>query len=290
MFKSWRRTESINIAATFLTCGVQVCPLSVYDAHSGKRTTTFDLIGDGHLPAEPLPDSDPLHIRARFNLHTGEPGEAWIIYPAAIRRPLESGELENGDPCHPTLDVLRTLEARECLLTYMNRQTPYRIAVHPTAARARLAPGNEPMASRLGQPGFETWTTESIVIASCMARIGVPVLTIHGEHPRRCFILPRFGYRLPGRPGPEDATALLAVLQNGELAKFCPEHPLVWGQAGLKARRILRNALDSKDSSINQVLLRFDKSTSWQRNRRSAMIEERATSKVEADAIKHLRA
>jgi hypothetical protein len=286
---SWRRTDSINIAATYLTCGVQVLPLSIYDAVSGRRNTTFDLIGNGNLPASEIPAEDPLHIRARFNLHAGTPGEAWIIEPSQ-RNQLASGELEAADPCHPTLDVLRVLEARECLLTYMNRQTPYRIAVHATAARARLVPGQEPMTSRLGQPGFETWTTESIVIASCMARIGVPVLTIHGEHPRRCFVLPRFGYRLPGRPGPEDATALLAVLQNGELAKFCPEHPLVWGQAGLKARRILRNALDSKDSSINQVLLRFDKSTSWQRNRRSAMIEERATSKVEADAIKHLRA
>lgn len=296
----WRRTRSINLAAALFTCGVEVLPARTLNERSGHTETEFHLLKDGHLPASTVPEDDPHQVALRFNMHDRARGEAWHIPVGPVRLGLESGDMETSDPCHPALDVLRVLEAGECLQTFMNRGTRYRIQVHAGAPRARYVEGQEPMASRIGTPGFETWHTADLAIAAAMARIGCPVLRIEGVKPHRRFVLPRFGHQLPGRMGPEDALGIYQAMQiqhdpenpvfGGELARQCPESPVVWGYAGRKARLILLRAIESPDSPCRQVFMHLHRSGQWQRKKRSALVEERADNQVLDQALKHLRA
>lgn len=300
---SWRMTRSINLAATLFACGVRVKPSVAYHAKSGQTFTEFFLMGDGRLPAAAIPYEDPHRIRERFNLYHG-PNEAWRMEAGMIRKRLEDRTLEEADPEHPAVDVMRILEARECLLTFMKRGERFRLEIHPTKPRARYVPGSEPLAAKFrGGPAklaeAVTWTTRDLGLAACMGRIGCPVIDITGPHGAREFVLPRYGYTLPGRFGPEDALALAqaAELQpdpakpvlGGALLQQCPEHPIVWGLAGLEARLQLQRAIESRDSSARQVFLHFDRSSSWRKKRRSALVEERAPNGVMDQAMRHLK-
>jgi hypothetical protein len=166
----------------------------------------------------------------------------------------------------------------------MNRGTRYRIQTHPTAPRARYVEGS---ADTLVRPPA-TWTTKDIAIAAAVSRIGCPVIDITGVHPHRCFILPRYGHPLPGRFGPEDAQEIVKHLLTGELERQCPEHPVVWGYYGRKARKILLQTIDHGGAG-SQVFMNFARSSSWQRARRSVLVEERAPNHVLDHAVKHLR-
>jgi hypothetical protein len=292
----WRRTHNINLAAALLACGVQVKPVTCLHEKSGQRITEFHLRGDGSLPAAKLPDDDPHLVRARFALVSGQ-SAPMITETGLIRMGLEQGTLEATDPHHPALDVLRVLEARECLLSFINRGTRYRIQVHPSAPRARYVAGQEEPRFKFSA-ALPTWETRDTAVAACMARIGVPVIAIKGEAPHRTYVLPRFGHVLPSRMHPEDAYELYQALQTqqdhkpvlgGELYRQCPEHPVVWGLAGCKARLMLQQVIEERRVGVAQVFLHFDRSIPWARKKRSALIEERAPSHVEASAIKHLK-
>lgn len=299
-WSNFRITSHLNVAAALMTCDVRVLAMSTMDvAHPTRETIKeFHLLPGRPLPPSVIPAEDPHLVRARFNLFTG-PNLAQAIDLGPLRRHLEDDTLEAGDPEHCALDALRGLEARECLLSFMNRARRYRIQVHPTAPRAKYVEGQEPLASRLGQKGFETWSTRDTGMAAAMARVGCPVIHIAGEPPHRSYILPRFGHALPGRPGPEDALELYRAMQlqvdpehpqfGGELGRQCPEHPCVWVYGAIKARLMIRQQLESKDSPTRQVFLHLKNSTAWRKKGRSALIEERSPSKAEENAVNFLR-
>lgn len=285
----WRRTHSINLAAALFVCGVKVLPLATLHERTGKRITEFHLKESSTLPAASIPETDPDLIRARFSLHSG-PSHSLRIETGPVRLALESGDMDTADPCHPALDALRVLEARECLRTFMERGTRYRIQLHPTAPRARYVEGQEPLTARMGTPGFLTWHTQDLAIAAAVSRIGCPVLGIEGARPHRRFILPRFGHPLPGRTAPEDAPAIIAALHSGELMRQCPEHPVVWGYYAIKARMMLMDAIENRKGQHSQVFLAYENTTTFARHRRSCLVEERASDKVLDQARLHLRA
>lgn len=287
MLTAFHVTYDLNLAAALSACGVPVVPSSVLDEVTGKRTTKFALGGSGHLPAPALPHDDPDHIRERH--HLGGKSEALNISAGLLKLAIEDGSLATTDPAHPVLDVLTVLHARECLRTYMERGTRYRIQLCAGAARSKLVPGDEPLNIRHMQSLLETWHTEDLALAAAMARIGVPVLGIRGAPgTRRAFVLPRWGHILPGRPAAEDATALARLYASGELARSCPEHPLVWGMAGIKHRLAILRHIENGGSG-SQVVLRHAKSLAWAKHRRSAMVEERAPASVLDNALRHLR-
>ncbi len=289
MIQGWITTRDLNLATAISTCGVPVIPLSVVEeAGTGRRFTEFHMEHTGHLPAAVIPEQDPHRIRQRFNLHDG-PNLPQNMRASDLRTRLTDGTMESADPEHPALDVLMILHARECYRTYMQRGTRYRIQLHERAPRAKLIEGQESAAARIGQPGYQTWQTRDLAIAACMARIGCPVLGIHGVAPHRTFILPRFGYTLSTRHGPEDAQEIAQALISGDLANQCPEHPCVWGYQGIKNRLAIQKHIEA-GGAASQVLLYLPGSRNWQQRRRSALVEESAQPKAFDQAIKHLRA
>lgn len=287
MLKAFHTTFDLNLAAAFACCGIPVVASSTLDEPTGRRQTKFSLGGKGHLPAPELPAEDEQHIRARH--HLGGPSEGWDISTGLVRQAIEQKTLETSDPCHPVLDVLTVLHARECLRTFMERGTRYRIALIPGAPRAKLVEGSDPLLIKHMQGKHETWITDDLALAAAMTRIGVPVLNIHGTPgTRRAFVLPRFGHILPGRAVAEDAMELADLYRSGELARYCPEHPLVWGMAGCAHRLALLRQIE-RHAPGSQVVLRLPKSLAWQKNHRSAMVEERAPNGVLDQALRHLR-
>jgi hypothetical protein len=284
---AWRITRSLNVAAALMTCGIKVKPVTTLNDACPRSTTIteFHLMEDGHLPAAPIPAEDSRRIRERFNLHH-EPPVPWTFETGVLRKHLEEDTLEQADPCHPLLDAYRGLQARECIRTYMERGTRYRLVVHPAKPRAAYAEGPETI--RLA-PGLPIWKTSDLALVSGMARIGCPVIGIEGTRPHQQFVLPRYGHTLPTRFGPEDAMEIANAHQDGELIKQCPEHPVVWVDAACKARLMLLRAIESPDSSARQVFMHLPSSSAWHRRRRSALVEERAPSVVMDNAIRHLK-
>lgn len=283
----WSRTRNINVAAALFACGVKVLPISALDEHTGVRITEFHIRDEGFLPAAVIPEEDGRQVRARFNLFHGKQAELRMV-SGAVRHGLETGGMEDADPEHPALDVLRVLEARECLLSFMNRGERYRVQVSALAARARYVRGQEPLFTRMGEAGFATWDTKDLAIAAAVSRIGCPVIDIRGAGKDRCFVLPRFGHGLPGRPGPEDARAIVEAFHDGELERQCPEHPVVWGYYGCKARLMLLKAIEGK-GACNQVLQYHRRSRAWQRKGRSVLVGEWAKGEAFEQADRFLK-
>lgn len=286
---SWRTTDNLNLAAALMVCGVKVLPIRMTDEPSGKALTQYDLWPSGHCPASVIPAEDPDRIRERFHLGPLNDSPALAIATGPLRRILESGEIDQADPTHPAWDALKVLHARECILTFANRGTRYRIQVHPHAPRAHLVEGQDPLAQRLRTRGFEVWKTRDTALAAAMSRIGCPVLDILGEKPHREYILPRFGHPLGlTRSQPEDAFAIARALLLGTLLKHCPEHPCLWGYYACKARTMLLQTIENKGAH-SQVYLHYDRTTAWQRRRRSAVVEERAPNAALDQAMRHLK-
>lgn len=284
---SWKITENLNLAAALMVCGVRVLPIRMRDEPTGREITHYHLWPSGHCPASVIPAEDPQLIRAHFHLGL-DSSPALNVATGPLRRILKSGEIDTVDPEHPAWDALTVLHARECLLTFGNRGTRYRIDLHPSVPRARLVEGQDPLTHRLHTPGFDCWKTRDTALAAAMARIGCPVLDIVGERPHREYILPRFGHALHGRIGPEDAQEIARLFFTGDLLRYCPEHPVIWGYYACKARLMLLQTIENKGAH-SQVYLHYDRTSAWQKRRRSVLVEERAPIQALDEARKHLR-
>lgn len=297
---TWRRTTNINVAAALLTCGAEVLPVKSLNEKTGKRITEFHIHGDRcELPAAAIPEGDdPHHVRERFDLYDGVPGEAFGFDTGPLKEQLSNNTLEAGDATHPALDALRTLEGRECLRTYMERGTRYRMELHGKAPRARYVEGDEPLRLQLGQRGFLTWSTADLALAAAVGRLGCPVLDIIGAGRERCFVLPKFGHKLAQMFAGIDVEEVVRLYRLGldprdkravgELARQCPEHPVIWGMAACRARLQLIRALEQR-VECSQVFLHHHRSLAWERKRRSVLVEEAAPGKVLDEALRHLR-
>lgn len=285
MLQSWRSTNSLNLATTLNTCGVQIVPITALDERPGKRITRYDYAEWVTLPPHVLPADDPDQIRKRFSLTRDSSNPAYKINAGLIRATIEDGSMETADPEHFALDVYLGLQARECYRTMMEKGTRYRIQVHPKAPRAKLVPGDDPLAMGTANQ-IRTWATRDLAIAAAVSRIGCPVINIKpGSDGRKTFILPRFGHRLPGRPGPEDAEAIASMIINGDLARHCPEHPCVWIIQGIRNRLVIQKHTES--TGLNSTVLIY-KPSQWARNGRSALVQEHGTTAAFDDAYRHL--
>lgn len=303
-----RPDPELNLAIALATCGIPCVPVSTLNEKTGQRITELDFGPTGHLPAPVLPAEDPHQIRARFDLNR-EPGtahQAWDMDTAFLRLHLRGGSLHTVDPAHPALDVLETLNARDCYRDFLKHGTRYRCLTLAGAPRAVLVPGEDPLRithsqgdglAKSSPSSIQTWHTADLALAAAMSRIGCPVLDITGPPGSRMFTLPRFGHVLQGRATPEDALGIAHALRSlgddlahGDLALHCPEHPVLWGYMGCKNRLHLEHAVEAKGWG-RQVFLHNPRSAAWRdpQRRRSALVEERAPDCALDDAMQHLR-
>lgn len=292
-------SADLNEVVALGTCGVPVRIAHISKEKGNTRVTSFQLELSNAVTPE-----------AKNALNDRIPQSPDHFITQQMRLLVQTGALAQRDPVHPLLDCLAVLEARESYLNFMRTGQRYHVDQIPGVARSRLLSGQEPLAYKLGQPGFEVWTTEDIALVSALSRCGFPVLTIDGTEGHRRFVLPRYSKQdtetrrsrsphLPISPSPRlplsasspiDALTLIPALRDGSLKRDTPSHPLLWGMAALKNRLYLLQQIDAQE----YILLHKRGVPPWitlgthARMARSALVPPHA-SNAEMDSVrKHL--
>lgn len=194
-----------------------------------------------------------------------------------LRSAWENGSLEKEDPLHPFLQGLRAVRCYDQLLRYQARGE--RLRLRPVAGgRAwEYEPGEEDSRMTLARRVHEI---SDLPLAAALATVGVPVIDLLGQAPKRKYLLPAEGLDPAG-----SATAeLIRRAEPGkldlQLERDQPEHPLCaayqasYAYAALNAhiKRLERNIVIKAPHS----------------NRR-AYISERAPDRILDQVARHFR-
>jgi hypothetical protein len=277
-------TTNLNLANALGTCGVVITIDRQYDEPTGDTTLTF------YLAAKNVPN--PADVRRDQPEETTQVAGAHILGGALkfdtkkLLADFNGKKLQSADPTHPFLTCLRAQSNRECLLTWIKQGRPCRIAAISNAAGYTcLQEGQDPMCWKVGQAGFEVWTTDDLKLAAALGLVGVPVIALRKLDDRKTeFTLPRYGYELGGQR--TDAIQLTKDFRSGEMRKRNPSSPVVWGYKVLQNReKMLRDVNEQREL----VLLRYKDTREWRRDTRSALVVADASASVLEEATRHLR-
>lgn len=256
---AWARTTSIDLAAAISVLGITIGVDKSEDRRTGKGWKTL-LLGMESVPYEAIgvkPDEgDPLPSHKT----------------KAVLGLLRSGKLQEGDPHHPTLDVLRGCAARETFLRWIRTGESHRLVKVKGAERYMLVPGQEPPSVRDVPPGY---MTRDLKLASALAELGCIPVKLGGQPGSTEFYFATRGYGFP----PLITSDLAQAYRSGRLAEQEPEHPLLWIMQGLSNRDAIGDLLNRKK---NLVLIRAPGTG------RASLVSENATGKTMDRVKRHL--
>lgn len=244
-------TANFNCAVALATFGFPYRLERLRDEPTGETASCL-----WHIEPEPI-----LYSKS----HPDEPMPA--LRAQTVLRQLKAGTLQQLDPGHPIIDVLEALNIYERIRTYMERATPFRIAI-TSQGRATLIEGPEPAADN----NRAAVRTDSLELATAMARLGVPLLGCIGQAPYRQIILAAQGYDLGVCP--VNTKELAGSINDGTLQIVHPDNPALWAITGLRNRKAMRAQM--KRDAI-PMLLRNPRSLSWERRHKSVIIPGTAT-------------
>lgn len=223
---AYSRTTSPELGAALSVLGIDIRLDISVDRISGKGWKTL-LLGMDSVPwkeigAETFAD-DPMpshNTKATLGL-------------------LRSGALQEADPHHPALDVLRACKAADTLAEWARTGDDCTICKVKGAERWALVKSPLPLSYKTAPAAFGT---RSLKLAASLAVLGCPIQRIQGQSPNALFCFPAVGFGFPS-PIPAD---LAQAYRSGRLAELTPEHPLLWMMQGLSNRDAIRDLMENK--------------------------------------------
>lgn len=223
---AYSRTTSVELGAALSVLGIDIRLDVSVDKISGRGWRTL-MLGMDSVPwqaigAETLAD-DPLpshNTRTTLSL-------------------IRTGALQDADPHHPALDVLRACKAADTLAEWAKTGDECVLAKVKGAERWALVKSPLPLSSKTAPAAFGT---RSLKLAASLAALGCPILRIEGQSPNALFCFPAIGYGFP----PPVVSDLAQAYRSGRLAEHTPEHPLLWMMQGLSNRDAIRDLMENK--------------------------------------------
>ncbi len=255
----WRVSPLTRQMAAFATLGFRVVVEQARDDLTGTGRTVFL--------------HSPQTMRAE---------RAGLPRAKELMRLFRSGKLEEVDPEHPLLDALGGIASFEALEDWRLKGVSCCLAADaipkgmgPLAARrGRLVPGVPPVRAK----GAAYVDVANVANAAALARVGVPVLSLHAQGERTIYRMAAVGEALADR-APVQTKALVDEAAAGELAW---DHPLLTARQGVldfvTLMRLCREAIE------HTVI-------TWRNNtdRRQASLLASASKKAEDMAWRHMR-
>lgn len=260
LMPAWARTTSLDLAAAVSVLGITVGIDQSEDRLSGRGWKTF-LLGLESVP----------HAQLGIETHKDDPLPSHKT--KAVVGLLRKGKLQEADPHHPTLDVLRACAAREALMDWIRTGTRYRLAKVTGAERYQLVKGQEVASIQNAKPGFGT---RDIKLAASLCILGCPLVCIEGGAGASLFKFLTAGYGVTA-PIPSD---LAQAYRTQRLIEMEPEHPLLWAMQGLSNRDAIA---DHARKNGKLILIRAPGTG------RASLVSENATGRTMDRVKKHLR-
>lgn len=171
------KVANTNLVAAFATLGVPVRTELVIDDKTGNRDLAF-------------------FLATQFMLRGA------LVRTKKLMNQYWRGDLEKADPAHPLLDCLRGLHNAHCILDWMHRGAPYRLAMQAGGSRAVYVSGTD------GRSFEACVTTRRVAVAGALGVLGIPLLRVEGTEGHHTFVFPDLG--LPMRRGESFTGAVIA--------------------------------------------------------------------------------
>lgn len=254
----WRTDPLTPRMAALATLGFQIIVEHLHDDLTATGRTVFH-----HAPI------------------TSDPRRSALPHAKPLIRLFLSGEMEHLDPEHPFLDALAAIANLQALEAWRLKGTTACLAADaipagqpPLAARrSRLIPGIPP--SSLGVSYIDL---ASAANAAALARLGIPVLSLHGSTDRPIYRMAGRGEPLNHQP-PITTSALMQDARDGHLPWDHPFHTA--RQAVLNYAKLLQTLQDAKEHTV----------ITWRtkNNRRQASLLSSATATARDIAHRHMR-
>lgn len=169
MAHSWTVVDNIDQAAALRALGIKVMSDKGEATRNGQRWARWSACTDGN---NVFPDATA----------------------GALIRAVKREEIGAIDPAHPVLDALGVLKLRHQVVDAVKNGVHYRIDLAQSEYGAVMVRGDEPQAPA----GFPRIKTGDLKLATCLVRLGFPILTITGTSPSSTIELAATGYPLGG--------------------------------------------------------------------------------------------
>ena len=225
---AFTRCPSVELAAALSTLGAQVKLDISADKISGKAWRTI-LIGTDSV--------DYKALGARIIGKTGEePPEEPSINTKLILSLIRRGELQQAEPHHPALDVLRACKAADALLDWIKTGRDHRLVKVKGSDRWQLLPGQILPEVKSGPC---LWGTRDRKMAASLVCLGYEIARLEDTAPNTLFC-----FRGPHAGGlPQTCVDLAQLVRTKRLQEEEPEHPLLWMLQGLINRDAIGDLL-----------------------------------------------
>ena len=223
---AYTRTTNVELAAALSVLGIEIKLDSSVDRISGQAWKTL-LIGMDSVPYEA--------IGAKPEEGDTMPTHQTRLILGLIR----NGMLQDQDPHHPALDVLRACKAADALKLWIKTGTEHLLAKVKGAERWVLVPGSIPQSIKSGPALFGT---RDLKMAACLSVLGFPLARIDGSSPNVLFCFVGTSYTMP----PAVASDLAQLHRTKRLEEASPEHPLLWMMQGLSNRDAIGDLMKSR--------------------------------------------
>lgn len=257
---AYTRTKNVDLAAAFSVLGIEIKMDYSVDRISGNSWKSL-LIG--------LDSVDYQAIGAKPDDETPLPSHKTELILSMLRK----GMLQQSDPTHPVLDVLRVCKAEAALQTWIRTGQEHQLVKVEGCDRYQLVPANLPPSVKTGPCLFGT---RDLKMASALCALGFPVARLEDAAPRTliCFTGPRLG------TPPALASDLAQAIRTKRLQEETPEHPMLWMIQGLINRDAIRDMMNQRKPL---VLLRAPGTG------RASLVSSNAKARTMDRVQKHLR-
>jgi hypothetical protein len=232
--EQWTHTTDTKLAAAFGTLGMPVRVKNTYDEMSGTEIVRFQ-IGV---------------VNVDGNANTNR-----------IRACLKSGSLEEKQPAHPFLTILRAYRNRELILDCANKGERIHLVQVPHTRLFQYVKGDSGLPGI--KPGDTVLRTGDLKMVAALGIVGCGLLKIEGSQGNRIYHVKALAM-CEGQP--VDGAALLQAWRS-DMASIPWEHPFAQAARGLYNRERL---LDAVNKCGRMVMIRKKKTA------RTAIIAEHA--------------
>jgi len=255
---SWS-TNSTKVAATFGGLGFKITSnlTEIIELKSFQNLRFF--VSDTSLLRPQLPTRDDLY-------------RGWM-----------EDSLMRLDPTHPFICGMFGCHNMDALVDYQSKGTSYQLQLASETPLYRYQPGTEDSRLKLAPAAH---AIVDLPLAAAVALIGLPVIDVEGEAPRRRYLLP--DQTLPGlliSPSPPlPVSAMIARKEPGrlplQLGLTQPHHPVV---QGYNVTRTYARLLKDINGLKKRLLIKDPYSS------RRALIPENPSLQLEDEVRQHFR-
>lgn len=232
---AYTRCPSVELAAALSTLGAEVKLDISTDRISGQGWKTI-LIG-----------TDSVDYKALGARIIGKSGEEETEEPSLntqlILSLIKKGTLQETDPHHPALDVLRACKAADALLNWIRTGEDHRLVKVQGADRWQLLQGQIDPAVKSGPCLFGTRDRK---MAAALLVLGYEIARLEDAAPNTLFC-----FRGPHADGlPQTCVELAQLVRTKRLQESDPEHPMLWMLQGLLNRDAISDLLRTREPLV----------------------------------------